>query len=31
MKNQFKVGVAIEVISPSLGTLLQGYPRKRVA
>ena len=31
MKNQFKVGVAREVISPSLGTLLQGYPRKRAA
>ncbi len=31
MCNQFKVGVAKEVISPSLGTLLQGYPRKRPA
>ncbi len=31
MKNQFKVGVAREVISPELGTLLQGYPRKRPA
>jgi len=31
MKNQFKVGVAREVISPNLGTLLQGYPRKRPA
>ena len=31
MCNQFKVGVAREIISPSLGTLLQGYPRKRPA
>lgn len=31
MDNQFKVGVAREVISPSLGTLLQGYPRRRPA
>ena len=31
MENLFKVGVAREVISPELGTLLQGYPRKRPA
>ena len=31
MKNQFKLGVAREIISPPLGTLLQGYPRKRPA
>ncbi len=31
MSNQFKVGVAREIISPKLGTLLQGYPRKRPA
>ena len=29
MKNQFKVGVAREVISPKLGAHLQGYPRIR--
>ena len=31
MGKQFKVGVAREIISPKLGTLLQGYPRKRPA
>ena len=31
MKNQFKIGVGREIISPPLGTLLYGYPRKRPA
>jgi len=31
MKNQFKIGVGKEIISPPLGTLLYGYPRKRPA
>ena len=31
MKNQFKVGVAREVITPKLGAQLCGYPRKRPA
>ena len=31
MEKQFKLGVSREVISPKLGTLLQGYPRKRPA
>ena len=31
MKNQFKVGVAKEVINPCLGTHLYGYPRIRPA
>jgi len=31
MDKQFKIGVAREIISPKLGTLLQGYPRKRPA
>lgn len=31
MKNQFKVGIAKEIISPCLGTLLYGYPSIRPA
>lgn len=31
MEKQFKLGIAREVISPKLGTLLQGYPRRRPA
>ena len=31
MTNQFKVGVAKEVINPCLGTHLYGYPRIRPA
>ena len=31
MKNKFRVGIAREVITPPLGTLLYGYPMIRVA